>query len=298
MVTVIPEQLALAAAALPFEYDPPRNLERCLQVMSDAAERGADVVLLPEQILQGYLPSIVRFDEAAVEYQHAHAEAVPGGPSVRRLAAHARQLRMHAMVGLTERAEDEGPAVLYNTAVILGWNGYVGKYRKVHQPGCEGAVYWPGREIEPIDLPIGRTGTLICYDKWFVEPVRELALMRADLVFIMSACCLERPGSPPEGDYAVDTYRLLDRARAFENQLWLVTSNVVGRCGDEEYFGQARIVSPEGHVVAETPCRQEGLAIATVEAHAGIVRARARNAVIGLDMLRHRRPASYRHLCS
>jgi predicted amidohydrolase len=99
-------------------------------------------------------------------------------------------------------------------------------------------------------------------------------------------------------DYAVDTYLVLDRARAFENQVWLVTSNVVGSCGDEEYFGQARIVSPEGRVIAETPGLEEGIVSVTVDARAGLVKARAHNLLVGLDMLRHRRPETYRRLCS
>lgn len=265
--------ITIASVTLPAFYDKARNLHNLLAWMAHAAQESADLVVFPEQILQGYLPDTLNWNGEAVAWQMAQAEVVPQGESVVALQRQATQLGVHVVFGMTER-HPERAEVLFNSAVLLGPQGLVGVYRKVHQPGDEKHVYYPGSDFPVFNTPLGRIGMLICYDKVFPESTRELALKGADIMIMPTAWGYGGDSSAGDADPMVDSYTLFGRARALENQCWMIESNLCGAHGNLHYHGHSRIIDPLGNIIADSGIT-EGMALANVEVQSTILRARS-----------------------
>ncbi|GAC1678166.1 MAG: carbon-nitrogen hydrolase family protein [Ktedonobacteraceae bacterium] len=283
----------LATVSMQVAFDKAQNLTRYLYYMDRAAEIGARLLVLPEQSLQGYLHNIAELNMETLAYQHTHAERVPDGPSTQLLVQEAQKRNLYLVWGMTEVDPEQGPDVLYNTAVLVGPEGYIGKFRKVHQPLDEHHIYWSGNDWPVFESEIGRIGLLICYDKQFPEAARELALRGAHLLVMPTAWALTCVGGDPDPakDYQTYLYDLLDFTRAAENQLWFISSNQYGRSGDHDYLGRSRIVAPTGLPVAEV-LYEEGMASVEVDILGGIVQGRTTQS-LGYSVMRDRRPETY-----
>lgn len=265
--------ITIASVTLPAFYDKTRNLNNLLRWMEHAAQEGADLVVFPEQVLQGYLPDTLNWNGDAVAWQMAQAEVVPQGESINALQRAAAQFGLHVVFGMTERHPDRAE-VLFNSAVLLGPAGLIGVYRKVHQPGDEKHVYYPGSNFPVFNTAIGRIGMLICYDKVFPESTRELALKGADIMIMPTAWGYAGDGSAGDADPMVDSYTLFGRVRALENQCWMIESNLCGQHGNLHYHGHSRIIDPLGNIVADSGTTED-MAIANVEIQSAILRARS-----------------------
>ena len=150
------------------------NVAHSLELIDRAASRGANLVVLPELANTGYM-------FASREEAFSLAEPIPGGPSVAAWAERAARHGMHIVAGITERS---GPD-LYNSAVVIGPDGYIGTFRKVHLWNEENLFFEPGDLGFPVfHTPIGRIGVAICYDGWFPETFRLCALQGADIVCV------------------------------------------------------------------------------------------------------------------
>lgn len=252
--------------------DKGRNLEACLARLEEAAAAGAELLVLPECALTGYM-----FDSP--EEAMAVVEEVPG-PATDALARACARLGMHAVCGLVERDGD----LLRNTAVLVGPDGLVGAYRKTHLPylGVDRFVA-AGDALEVYETPLGRIGIEICYDLRFPEVTRTLALRGADIV--------AHPTNFPMAA-RVQT-ELITVARAAENRVYLATANRVGKERWAEFCGRSQIVDPSGTRLAETGVDGEALLVAEVE----VEKARDKDYVIPgeyeLYLFRHRRPELY-----
>ena len=221
-----------------------RNLETCLARLEEAAGAGAELLVLPECALPGYM-----FESA--EEALPFAEEIPG-PSTEVLAEACRRLGTHVVCGLLERDGDE----LRNAAVLVGPDGLVGTYRKTHLPflGVDRFVA-PGEELNVYDTPLGRIGLEICYDLRFPEATRTLALKGADIV--------AHPTNFPVAA-RVQT-ELITVARAAENRIFLLTANRVGKERWAEFCGRSQIVDPYGTRLAEADEAGEALLVADIE---------------------------------
>jgi predicted amidohydrolase len=221
-----------------------RNLEACLARLEGASADGAQLLVLPECAIPGYM-----FDSAAEAMPFA--EEVPG-PSTEALAAACRRLGVHAVCGLLERDGDE----LYNVAVLVGPDGLIGSYRKTHLPflGVDRFTI-PGDELPVFDTPLGRIGLEICYDLRFPEVTRTLALAGADIV--------AHPTAFPVAA-RVQT-ELITVARAAENRIYLLTANRVGKERSGEFCGWSQIVDPFGSRLAEAGATEEALLVADID---------------------------------
>jgi predicted amidohydrolase len=133
----------------------------------------------------------------------------------------------------------------------------------------------PGDSFRAFDTPVGRVGMLICYDKVFPEAARSLAVDGAEIVASMSAwpVCRVEPAKRIGDDRQTRQFNLLDQARAMENQVVWVSSNVTGRSEALRFMGQAKVVAPDGAVLARTGGRP-GIAVATVDVHGEVSGAR------------------------
>ncbi len=275
--------ITLASITLPTCYDKAQNLSNLLRWMENAASHGAQLVVFPEQVLQGYLRDTLAWDADTVAWQFAQAEVIGDSDSIRALVQQAKQLKLHVVFGMTER-HPRHAEVLFNSAVLLGPDGVIGVYRKVHQPGDEKHVYYPGDDFPVFDTPLGRIGMLICYDKVFPESTRELALKGADIMIMPTAWGYGGDGSAGDADPMVESYTLFGRVRALENQCWMIESNLCGHHGNLFYHGHSRVIDPMGNIVADSGT-QEGMALATVDIGASIRRARS-TAYLGYHFLK------------
>ena len=280
----------IATCAFDGSYDLEVNLKRHNAYIDEAADAGAELVVFPECSLQGYPPDLDKFYAQRLLDAWEGAEAVPDGPSVVALAAHAADRGIHLIYGLNERGEQAG--VIYNTMVLTGPDGYIGKYRKVHVGLTEQLTWRRGMDWPVFDTPVGRIGMLICYDKMWPESTRELTLRGADILVMSTAWCYVTGSATDDANPWIEQYKLFDRARAAENSRWFVSSNFVGDLGGACFFGLSQIVDPQGQIVATTGTTEAGLAMADIDVPGGI--AKAQSQFFGPRLIRDRRDETYK----
>jgi predicted amidohydrolase len=235
--------LRVACVQLTSRSDKTANLEKTEQLVAKAAATGADLVVLPE-----------KWNAIGdVEVLHAAAETLEAGESVDAMAGWARAHGITLVGGsITERRE--GREKLSNTSVVFDSEGsIVGIYRKIHLFDVDvgGHVYRESDAEEPGDEPVvvdvegWRAGLTVCYDVRFPELYRILALRGAELVTVPAHFTLYT---------GKDHWELLLRARAVENQYYVVAAAQVGETMPGRLsFGRSLIADPWGTVVATAP---------------------------------------------
>jgi predicted amidohydrolase len=250
-----------------------RNLETCVARLEEAAAAEAELLVLPECAIPGY---VYESAEEALPY----AEEIPG-TSTEALGRECRRLGIHVVCGLLERDGDD----LRNAAVLVAPDGLAGTYRKTHLPflGVDRFAV-AGDELSVFDTAIGRIGIEICYDLRFPEVTRSLALAGADIVVLPTNWPL---AASPNAE-------LLTTARAFENRIYLLVANRVGKERSAEFCGRSQIVDPAGTRLAETDAASEALLVADVD----VERARDKSIVPApgeyeMHLFGHRRPELY-----
>jgi N-carbamoylputrescine amidase len=272
--------------------------ERVLGAIAGWCERAvaekADLVLFPELVVHGHCtPNTWEL-----------AEPVPDGPSVRRLAQLARHYRLVLCAGMSEKERD----IVYNTQVLVGPDGYLGKQRKLHLSRDEGFFYKGGRDLTVFDVGPCKVGIVICYDNQFPEVARVLALRGADVILMPHAARFKVWDDTPESEAAARrrSHHFLKKyaLRARENACFAVLTDQVGRAGyvdswprDSEnqphHAGAALVWGPDGELIASTQEEriQEEMIVATLEA--GLL---ARERSLANYMLRTRRPELFGEL--
>jgi predicted amidohydrolase len=212
------------------------NVARSLALIEQAAGQGAAIVVLPELCNTGYV-----FQGRPEAF--AQAEAVPDGPTTQAWAAAAARLNIHIVAGITERAGER----LYNAAVVIGPRGYMGTYRKLHLWGEENLFFEPGDLGLPVfDTEHGRLGVAICYDGWFPEVYRLLAMQGVDIV-CMPTNWVPMPGQDPRHPTMANT---LAMASAHSNGLNIVCADRVGVERGQLFLGQSLVVGSQGWPLA------------------------------------------------
>lgn len=262
----------LSTTSFQVVYSVEENLKRYLSFIEEAAAQGTKLIVFPEQSLQGYLPDLAEVTPEARAYQLEHAELVPEGKSTQLLIEQAQKHDMYIVWGMTEK-DAADPNVLYNTAVLVGPEGFVGKYRKVHQPGAEGQIYTPGHAFSVFDTSIGKIGLLICYDKAFPESARELYVQGAEIIVQPAAWPMSGdPEHPDDNDMTLGIYNMYDQVRAAENAVFFISCNQAGTAGTINYCGHSRITQPFGMELACTGW-DEGIVYAEADIQQDIIMA-------------------------
>jgi N-carbamoylputrescine amidase len=212
------------------------NVEKSLAMIATAAGKGADLVVLPELANSGYV--FETRDEA-----FDLAEEIPTGETSQAWMEAAADLGVHIVAGIAER---EG-ASLFNSAVLIGPGGYVGTFRKMHLWNEENLFFEPGNLGFPVfHTPIGRIGAMICYDGWFPEGFRLLALKGADLICIPTNW-VPIPGQDPDREAMAN---ILCMAAAHSNSVFVAAADRVGNERGQPFIGQSLIVGHTGWPVA------------------------------------------------
>lgn len=206
--------------------DKAANRNKMIAYIEKAAAQEADLIVFPEEILTGVgTVGMQQFKGEDKLFMQQASELVPEGESTRIFVEQARKHNLYICWGMAEKDPDRFDAT-HNVAVLVGPEGYVGKYRKVHLPLCERLYHYPGTGDYPVfDTKIGKIGLEVCYDKCFPEVARSMALKGAQII-LGPTCWPNISGTLDDPDHKVHV--TFSQARAMENMVFFVDANHSG----------------------------------------------------------------------
>ncbi|MGB3589397.1 MAG: carbon-nitrogen hydrolase [Tunicatimonas sp.] len=258
------------------QADTAKNLKRLERNIRQCAEQKAELVVLPE--LHNYL----YFCQTEDTEQFNLAEPIPG-PSTEYFGALARELNIVLVTSLFER---RAPGIYHNTAVVLERDGSIaGKYRKMHIPDdpayYEKFYFTPGDlGFNPIETSVGKLGVLVCWDQWYPEAARLMALAGADMLIYPTAIGWELTDPADEQQRQLDAWMISQRGHAVANGLPVVAVNRVGHEADPsgqtqgaQFWGVSFAAGPQGEILTKASSKlEENLMIEVDLAHSENVR--------------------------
>ncbi len=229
------------------------NVAKAMERIGQAAGRGAQVVCLPELFTGPY------FCQTEDHRHFALAEPVPG-PTTDALAHAARQHRVVVVASIFER---RAPGVYHNTAVVLDADGRpAGIYRKMHIP--DDPRYYEKFYFAPGDLGFpsfatqyGRLGVCVCWDQWFPEAARLVALAGAEVLLYPTAIGWLREEKSTWGPSQHAAWETMMRSHAIANGMYVAAVNRVGHEGGLEFWGASFVADPYGNILARASRDQE-----------------------------------------
>ena len=244
------------------------NINRLEKNIRSLAGKGIDLIVMQE------LHNSLYFCQTEDPHYFNLAESIPG-PSTHRFGELAKEL---GVVIVTSLFEKRAPGLYHNTAVALDRDGTIaGKYRKMHIPDdpayYEKFYFTPGDlGFRPIDTSIGRLGVLICWDQWYPEAARLMALQGADLLIYPTAIGWESTDAPEEQKRQKNAWQISQRAHAVANGLPLVSVNRTGHepdpstaTGGIQFWGSSFVAGPQGEILVEAPEHEESNLIVDID---------------------------------
>jgi N-carbamoylputrescine amidase len=242
--------------------DPDGNRAVCAEGVRRAAADGARLVLLQELHNGPYFCQTE--DPGCFDL----AEPVPG-PSTQVFGALAQELGVVLVTSLFER---RAPGLYHNTAVVIDADGRMaGRYRKMHipdDPGYYEKFYFTPGDLgfRPVDTAVGRLGVLVCWDQWYPEAARLMALAGAEILLYPTAIGWDPADPPEERERQRDAWITIQRAHAIANGLPLLTANRVGhepdpsgRTDGAAFWGSSFACGPQGEILARAGADPEVL---------------------------------------
>lgn len=222
------------------------------------SKRGVNLIVFPELSVSGFF----RHEQGGRRtYWEGGAEDLDGAVS-RRIIEAAREAGIYVVYGMAERLHR--PVEMYNSAVLAGPDGIVGVTRKVHLPQYEKLYFTPGLPGDVFSTPFGRIGMAVCYDIFFPEITRILALKGAEIIVAISSVW---KGGTKGGIGLLKSkeqlFNITPVVRAMENQVYILSCNACGShdmgpvLGVWERLGKSRVVDPLGNVLAEAEGEME-----------------------------------------
>ena len=223
---------------------PKKNRRSIVELTRAAVNAGATLVVFPECSSCGYM--------LASEEEAVSCAEPADGPTYRSIHEVCRQLQVCVACGILELWNDK----LYNSAILVGPDGLLGVYRKVHIPsvGVDRFVQ-PGQALPVFATSAGSLGILICYDIRFPEAARTLAVRGCQALLVLA--------NWPEG--AESNAQILSRARACENNMYVIAANRVGIEAGIRFVGMSRVIAPDGHSIVESMSDEETIIVADIE---------------------------------
>jgi len=235
------------------------NLDNTVEKIIDAATDGSQLILLQELHTTLYPAQ----DQDAKKF--SWAETIPG-PTSNTLAALSKKLNIIIVASLFEKASN---GIYYNTAVVFEKGDIKGKYRKMHIPDGpfyhEKFYFTPGDQgFKPIKTSVGNLGVLICWDQWFPEAARMMALNGADLLLYPTAIGWDNNDPQDEKRQQLDAWETVQRSHAIANILPVMSCNRVGfeahptkHNAGITFWGSSFIAGPQGELLAIAPTKDE-----------------------------------------
>ncbi|MBQ5971029.1 MAG: carbon-nitrogen hydrolase [Prevotella sp.] len=244
------------------------NCRRLSERIAQLAEEGAQLIVLQELHNSLYFCQVENVDNFDL------AEPIPG-PSTEHYASLAKQ---HGVVIVTSLFERRATGLYHNTAVVIDSDGTIaGRYRKMHIPDdpayYEKFYFTPGDlGFSPIKTSVGMLGVLVCWDQWYPEAARMMALKGADMLIYPTAIGYESSDSPEEQERQRMAWQTVQRGHAVANGLPVVTVNRVGYEPDPSgmtkginFWGTSFIAGPQGELIYEAPTDNEVAAIIDID---------------------------------
>ncbi len=260
-------ELIVALVQHAVEITPEKTLARTICGIRDAAVRGAKLVVLQELHNGSYF---CQTEDTTVFDQ---AEPIPG-PSTAVFGALAKELGIVLVTSLFER---RAPGLYHNTAVVFEADGNIaGQYRKMHIPDDPGYYekfyFTPGdMGFNPIDTSVGRLGVLVCWDQWYPEAARLMALAGAELLIYPTAIGWDPHDSADEQQRQRDAWITVQRGHAVANGLPLIAVNRVGietspdGVGEQHFWGSSFVAGPQGEILAQAETDQAQTLVVTID---------------------------------
>lgn len=245
-----------------------QNKQKLARNIADVAQRGAQLVVLQELHNSLYFCQVENVDNCNL------AEPIPG-PSTEFYSQLARQ---HGIVLVTSLFERRAAGLYHNTAVVFDADGSIaGKYRKMHIPDdpayYEKFYFTPGDlGFQPIETSIGKLGVQVCWDQWYPEGARLMALQGAEILIYPTAIGYESSDTPEEQERQREAWTTVQRGHAVANGLPVVTVNRVGLEPDPsgqtngiQFWGSSFVAGPQGELLYRASKDKEENAVIEVD---------------------------------
>ena len=244
------------------------NIEKLRRHIRQAAAEGAELVVLQE------LHNGLYFCQTEDTNVFDQAEPIPG-PSTELFGALAKELGIVLVLSLFER---RAPGLYHNTAVVLERDGSIaGKYRKMHIPDdpayYEKFYFTPGDlGFEPIDTSVGRLGVLVCWDQWYPEAARLMAMRGAEMLIYPTAIGWESSDTAEEKARQLGAWVTVQRGHAVANGLPVISVNRTGHEPDPsgqtngiQFWGNSFVAGPQGELITTLPNNEEVVRVVEVD---------------------------------
>ena len=244
------------------------NIAKLQQNIRTCAAQGAELVVLQE------LHNGLYFCQTENTEVFDQAESIPG-PSTETFGALAKELGIVLVLSLFEK---RAPGLYHNTAVVLEKDGTIaGKYRKMHIPDdpayYEKFYFTPGDlGFEPIETSVGKLGVLVCWDQWYPEAARLMAMKGAELLIYPTAIGWESSDTEEEKQRQLGAWVTVQRGHAVANGLHVVTVNRVGHETDPSgqtngirFWGNSFVAGPQGELITEFSNDREEVQVVTID---------------------------------
>jgi N-carbamoylputrescine amidase len=230
------------------------NIEKSIAGIRRCAKKGAQLVVLQE------LHTSLYFCDREDPDRFDLAETIPG-PSSQTFGALAKELKIVIVISLFEK---RAPGVYHNTAVVLDADGTIaGKYRKMHipdDPGYYEKFYFTPGDLgfEPIQTSVGKLGVLVCWDQWYPEAARLMAMAGADLLIYPTAIGWDPNDTPEEQKRQRDAWITIQRAHAVANGIPVLSVNRVGtEPGGAVFWGSSFAAGCQGEILEQADTTTE-----------------------------------------
>lgn len=244
------------------------NLQKLRQSIASLAEQGAELIVLQE------LHNSLYFCQVESTENFNLAEPIPG-PST---AFYGELAKEYGIVLVTSLFEKRAAGLYHNTAVVFEKDGSIaGKYRKMHIPDdpayYEKFYFTPGDlGFHPIQTSVGKLGVQVCWDQWYPEGARLMALQGAELLIYPTAIGYESSDTPQEQARQREAWITVQRGHAVANGLPVITVNRVGLESDPsgqtngiQFWGSSFVAGPQGELLAQAPIHEEANLLVEVD---------------------------------
>ncbi len=244
------------------------NIEKSAGGIRRCKELGAELVVLVE------LHTGLYFCQTEETEVFEQAEPIPG-PSTEYFGGLARELDLVIVLSLFE---SRAPGLCHNTAVVIERDGSIaGRYRKMHIPDdpayYEKFYFTPGDlGFQPVQTSVGKLGVLVCWDQWYPEAARLMALAGAELLIYPTAIGFETTDTPEEQERQREAWIISQRGHAVYNGIPVVAVNRTGfepdpggATGGIQFWGSSFVAGPQGEYLYQSPRREEDVAVVEVD---------------------------------
>ncbi|MFA5540649.1 MAG: carbon-nitrogen hydrolase [Bacteroidales bacterium] len=237
------------------------NIEKAIQSIRIAAQKGANIVCLQELFSSLYFCDIEDYENFKL------AEPIPGA-TTEKFQDLAKELNVVIIASLFEK---RAHGLYFNTTAVIDANGeYLGKYRKMHIPDDPGYYekfyFTPGDSgYMTFETKFGRIGVLICWDQWYPEAARITSLMGAEILFYPTAIGWAKSQDEETNTEQYNAWQTIQRSHAIANGVHVVSVNRTGVEGEMQFWGGSFVSNPFGTVMYQAPHLEEDINVVEID---------------------------------